>query len=72
MSDRTVGLDAGNGAAIPETATRTATTTKPQRGTVTSDPQLVACIKIDKTLAQLDDAGRAFVLNYIGTKYGVA
>ncbi len=66
MSDTTVGLS-GNGAA----ATQTTTTAAPKaaRGSVTSDPQLVACIKISKTLDSLTPDTRSFVLNYIGDKY---
>ena len=69
MSDRTVGLDAGNGADTTQAATRTASTTTKQRGSVTSDPQLVACIKITKTLDALDERSRTFVLDYIDAKY---
>jgi hypothetical protein len=73
MSEQTVGLgdatsvtetvqQTGNGAAKPESK-------KGARGSVTSDAQLVACIKIDKTLAQLTESQRDFVLAYITGKY---
>jgi len=65
--EETIGL----GDAIPANGadTTTATTTKVRRGSVTSDPQLVACIKITKTLDGLTPQHRAFVLDYLAKKY---
>lgn len=65
MNESTVGL--GNGA--DTTKTTAATPVKKTRGTVTSDPNLVACTRITATLDKLDDAGRKFVLDYVCGKY---
>lgn len=70
MSEQTVGL--GDAQSVSETAQQAngaAKPTKAVRGSVTSDPSLVACIKIDKTIAALDETGRDFVLSYILKKY---
>ena len=73
MSDQTVGLT-GNGADTTKKTTTTqatAATTEKKRGTVTSDPKLVSCIKISRALDALTTADRAFVLAYIADKYKV-
>lgn len=78
MSEQTVGLGDAvptsaqpNGSAGKPTTVAPATTTekKSTRGSVTSDPQLVACVKIGRILDSLDETGREFVLSYITNKY---
>ena len=69
MSDQTVGL--GNGSAQTTTKATTGIASAPEkkRGTVTSDPKLVSCIKISRALDALTPADRGFVLAYIADKY---
>ena len=65
-TESTVGL--GNGADTGS-GTDVATTKKSTRGTVTSDPKLVSCIKITRQLDALTPVDREFVLDYIDGKY---
>jgi hypothetical protein len=69
MSEQTVGL--GNGADTTKAATAAAVAEKKARGTTTSDPKLVACIRIAKQLDVLDENDREFTLTYICDKYGI-
>jgi hypothetical protein len=65
----TVGLGNGADTAAQTSGTAPITPTTKSRGTVTSDPKLVACIKISRTLDTLTPEDRSFVLDYVLGKY---
>lgn len=70
MSEQTVGLGNGSTPTQQQATTNTGAGQKNARGTVTSDPGLVACIKIDRLIAGLEtETQRDFVLNYVFSKY---